>query len=129
MWESADTTAIQLVLAARPQDLKVKRLVEVPEVTGRELHSQRHLPVGWHDPPEIIQPANDHVGFSSKSAFFGPREDRTAALGGVPPCWGQEWWSIGPCRQNSPVPICCRDSCTLNVGLQHQFPWAAQRPT
>lgn len=63
VWVSADTAAIELVLAASSEDLKVERLVEVPEVASREVHSQRHLAVGGHYPPEVIQPANDHTGF------------------------------------------------------------------
>lgn len=63
VWISANTTAIKLVLAASSKDLKVERLVIVPEISSRELHSQRHLTIGRHDPPEMIQPANDHTGF------------------------------------------------------------------
>lgn len=67
---STNTTAVKLVLAASSKDLKVERLVVVPQVSSRELHSQRHLAVGWHDPPEMIQPADDHTGFSSENASF-----------------------------------------------------------
>lgn len=68
---TADTSAIELVLAAGSKDLKVERLVEVPEVVGREVYSQRHLTVGWHDPPEMIQPANDHRPFKERSLPLG----------------------------------------------------------
>lgn len=72
VWVSADTAAVKLVLAASSKDLEVKRLVKVPEVSRREVHLQRHLTVGWHDPPEMIQPANEHTGFSSENASFVP---------------------------------------------------------
>lgn len=67
---STNTTAIKLVLAASSKDLKVERLVIVPEISSRELHSQHHLAIGRHDPPEMIQPANEHTGFSSEDASF-----------------------------------------------------------
>lgn len=123
VWVGANTAAIKLVLAASSKDLKVEGLVIVPEVTSRELHSQCHLAIGGHDPPEMIQPAKDHIGFSSENASFGPREDRRAAqekccpaVRAAPPA-------------NSPVPTWCQASRALNGGLRHLSPWGAWRPT
>lgn len=38
------------------KDLKVKSLVKVPDITRREVDSQCHLSIGWHDPPKVSQP-------------------------------------------------------------------------
>lgn len=60
VWVSADTSAIKLVLAVSSKDLKVKRLVKDPKIIGREVHLQCHLTIGWYDPPEMVQPENEH---------------------------------------------------------------------
>lgn len=120
VWISADTAAVKLVLPASSKDLKVKRLVKVPEVSRREVYSQRHLTVGWHDPPEMIQPAKDHPGFSSENASFMPSED------GMPPGRSPVLLGLGLGATALSPPICCH---TLQVGLQHFPPRVAQWPT
>ena len=79
VWVSADTSAVKLVLAVSSKDLKVKCLVKDPKIVRREVHAQCHLTVGRHNPPEMIQPENDHTGFYCEDASSGPREYRTVA--------------------------------------------------
>lgn len=80
---TADTSAIELVLAVSSKDLKVKCLVKVAEVIGREVYSDCHLTVGWQNPPEVIQPANDHRTFKERRISSG--QGQTGLLPGRSP--------------------------------------------
>ena len=82
MGVTADTSAIELVLAVSSKDLEVERLVKVPEVIGREVYSQGHLTVGWHNPPEMIEPASDHR-LLKREGFLRAKSRQDCCLGEV----------------------------------------------
>lgn len=56
VWVGADSTAVELVLAAGPKELEIKRLVIVADIERGEVYSQSYLSVWRHNPPEVIQP-------------------------------------------------------------------------
>lgn len=58
-----DSTAVELVLAAGPKEFEIKRLVIVANINRGEMHSQSHLSIGRHNPPEVIQPETTTQAF------------------------------------------------------------------
>lgn len=82
-----DSTAVELVLAAGPKELEIKRLVIVAKISRGEMHSQSHLSIGRHNPPEVIQPETTTQAFKVTMLL---------AEGGQGKWWlGQALWHWG----------------------------------
>ena len=59
--EGADASAVELVAASRPHNLKVERLVELSQFIRHEFQPQRHLSVRRYNPPECTQSKTIHI--------------------------------------------------------------------